>query len=40
MYGYRIVACTAGGCVTSDVRQKRTYEEAPLYVAPPSVGTY
>ncbi|XP_076812806.1 usherin-like isoform X3 [Clavelina lepadiformis] len=38
VYGYTVNACTAGGCVRSDVTHMRTYEEAPLYVAPPRVA--
>ena len=39
LYSYRLTACTAGGCTTSDTSIIRTQETAPFYVAPPILTT-
>ncbi|XP_060070524.1 usherin-like [Ylistrum balloti] len=39
-YSYRVTACTAGGCTTSDASHFRTKETAPLLVSPPTINTW
>ncbi|XP_021347323.1 usherin-like [Mizuhopecten yessoensis] len=39
-YSYKVTACTAGGCTTSDPTHFRTKETAPLLVSPPSINTW
>ncbi|XP_078086591.1 usherin [Mustelus asterias] len=39
VYSYAVIACTTGGCCTSEVTKVRTLETAPAFVSPPLLQT-